>query len=75
MEDWANFLDGFLELSSYPILPGKGKISAEQAKIKAFEEYNKFRIIQDRDYLSDFDRERKHPEALIKMPDRFQKLQ
>jgi len=64
MEDWAKFLDGFLELSAYPILLGKGKISAEQAKIKAFEEYNKFRIIQDRDYLSDFDRERKQVEKI-----------
>lgn len=62
MEDWAKFLDSFLELSSYQILLDKGKISAERAKIKAFEEYNKFRIIQDRDYLSDFDRERKQLE-------------
>lgn len=57
MEDWAKFLDSFLELSSYPILNDKGKISAEKAKIKAYEEYKKFRIIQDRDYLSDFDQE------------------
>jgi hypothetical protein len=57
MEDWAMFLDSFLDLSSYPILWDKGKISAEQAKIKAYEEYNKFRVIQDRDYCSDFDKE------------------
>jgi hypothetical protein len=57
MEDWAMFLDSFLDLSSYPILWDKGKISAEQAKIKAYEEYNKFRVIQDRDYSSDFDKE------------------
>lgn len=57
MEDWAKFLDSFLDLSSYPILLDKGKISAEQAKIKAYEEYNKFRVIQDNTYLSDFDKE------------------
>jgi hypothetical protein len=56
MEDWAMFLDSFLELSSYPILLDSGKITAQQAKIKAFEEYNKFRVIQDRSYISDFDR-------------------
>ncbi|MDR1881881.1 MAG: virulence RhuM family protein [Prevotella sp.] len=57
MEDWAMFLDSFLDLSSYPILLDGGKITAEEAKIKAFEEYNKFRVIQDRNYASDFDKE------------------
>ncbi|MDR1518402.1 MAG: virulence RhuM family protein [Dysgonamonadaceae bacterium] len=57
MEDWAMFLDSFLELSSYPILLDAGKITAEQAKIKAYEEYNKFRVIQDKRYESDFDKE------------------
>lgn len=66
MEDWAKFLDSFLDLSSYPILLDKGKIRAEQAKIKAFEEYNKFRVVQDRDYLSDFDKERKQIEEKYK---------
>jgi len=55
MQDWAMFLDSFLELSSYPILLDSGKISAQEAKIKAFEEYNKFSVIQDRNYISDFD--------------------
>lgn len=57
MEDWAKFLDGFLELSSYPILLDKGKVTAEQAKIKAYAEYDKYRIVQDKIYLSDFDKE------------------
>lgn len=57
MENWAVFLDSFLELSSYPILLDKGKITAEQAKIKAYAEYDKYRIVQDRVYLSDFDKE------------------
>jgi hypothetical protein len=56
MEDWAMFLNNFLELSSYPVLLDTGKITAEQAKIKAYEEYNKFRVIQDKSYESDFDK-------------------
>ena len=57
MKDWVYFLDTFLDLSDYPILKEKGKISALEAKLKAETEYDKFRIIQDRDYISDFDRE------------------
>lgn len=57
MEEWAKFLDSFLELSSYPILLDKGRITAEQAKIKAYAEYDKYRVIQDKTYLSDFDKE------------------
>ena len=57
MADWAGFLDNFLELSSYPILDDKGKISAEQARIKAYEQYEKYRVMQDREYISDFDAE------------------
>lgn len=56
MEQWAGFLDNFLELSSYPILEDKGKISAERAKIKALNEFEKFRVKQDLDYISDFDK-------------------
>ena len=57
MEQWAEFLDSFLTLSSYPILLDKGKISALEARLKAYEEYDKFRVIQDREFLSDFDKE------------------
>lgn len=57
MEDWSVFLNNFLQLSSYPILTDKGKISHLEAKIKAEMEFDKFRIIQDREYLSDFDKE------------------
>jgi len=57
MKQWAEFLDSFLSLSSYPILLDKGKISALEARIKAYEEYDKFRVIQDREFLSDFDKE------------------
>ena len=57
MQQWAEFLDNFLTLASYPILMDKGKVSALQAKLKAYEEYDKYRVIQDRMYLSDFDKE------------------
>jgi hypothetical protein len=56
MKDWIKFLDKFLALSDYPILLDKGKISALEAKLKAESEYEKYRITQDREYLSDFDK-------------------
>lgn len=57
MKDWDNFLVQFLELADYPILKDKGKISNLNAKLKAESEYDKFRVIQDRNYESDFDKE------------------
>ncbi|MGE8343941.1 MAG: virulence RhuM family protein [Flavobacterium sp.] len=57
MEDWSNFLNNFLQLSNYPILLDNGKISQLEAKIKAESEFEKFRIIQDKNYISDFDKE------------------
>lgn len=56
MEDWAKRLDGFLEFNGNELPTGPGKISAEQAKLHAETEYEKYRIIQDRLYESDFDR-------------------
>ena len=56
MEDWAKRLDGFLEFNGNEILTGPGKISAEQAKLHAESEYEKYRIVQDRIFQSDFDR-------------------
>ncbi len=56
MEDWAKRLDGFLEFNGNEILTGPGKISAEEAKLHAETEYEKYRIIQDRLFESDFDR-------------------
>lgn len=63
MTDWAGFLDQFLELSRYPILKDKGRVSALEAKLKAEQEYEVFRVRQDRDFLSDFDREIKRLEG------------
>ena len=57
MEDWVQFLHGFLALSNYPILKDKGKVSALEAKLKAEQEYETYRKRQDREYVSDFDRE------------------
>ena len=56
MEDWAKRLDGFLEFNGNELLIGPGKISAEQAKLHAETEFEKYRIVQDRLFQSDFDR-------------------
>lgn len=57
MEDWVIFLNKFLELSEYPILKNKGKVSKLKAELKAIGEYKKFRIKQDKSFESDFDKE------------------
>lgn len=57
MADWKKQLDNFLTLYEYDTLNEAGTISAEQAKEKAYAEYDKFRLIQDKEYLSDFDKE------------------
>lgn len=57
MKDWSKFLEDFLELSSYPVLPDKGRVSALEAKLKAEREYEIFRPLQDANFLSDFDQE------------------
>jgi hypothetical protein len=63
MADWVGFLNNFLELSNYPILQDKGKVSALEAKLKAEGEYEVFRQRQDAEYISDFDREIKRIEG------------
>ena len=57
MQDWISFLNQFLELTQYPILKDKGKVSALEAKLKAEQEFEVFRKIQDEIFISDFDRE------------------
>ena len=57
MEDWIKFLNNFLELSNYPILEDKGKISALEAILKAEQEFETYRKIQDKNFISDFDKE------------------
>jgi len=56
MKDWVNKLDAFLQFNEYDILNNAGKVSHEVAKTLAEEEYSKFRVIQDRDYESDFEK-------------------
>ncbi len=57
MKEWVVFLNQFLELSQYPILQDTGKVSALEAKLKAEQEYEVYRKVQDENYLSDFDKE------------------
>lgn len=59
MKDWIQKLDAFLKFTEYEILTNAGKISHEVAKELALNEYEKYRIIQDRLFESDFDRELK----------------
>ncbi len=63
MADWMGFLNNFLELSNYPILQDKGKMSALEARLKAEGEYEVYRQRQDAEYISDFDREIKRIEG------------
>ncbi|MBO4556789.1 MAG: virulence RhuM family protein, partial [Elusimicrobiales bacterium] len=49
-------LDRFLEFMDYGVLKDAGKVSAEIAKLHAETEFEKFRIVQDMEYISDFDR-------------------
>lgn len=56
MVDWAKRLDGFLEFNGNEILIDAGKISSEQAKLHAETEFEKYRIVQDRLFMSDYDR-------------------
>ena len=57
MADWQQQLEKFLSVYNFDILQNAGTVSAEDAKQKAFAEYDKFKLVQDRDYLSDFDKE------------------
>lgn len=56
MEDWAERLDSFIEFNGREVLTGAGKISHEQAKLHAETQFEKYRIVQDKLFESDFDR-------------------
>ena len=56
MVDWASKLDAFLQFNDAEILQDKGKVTAEVAKAFAESEFEKYRVIQDKNYQSDFDR-------------------
>jgi hypothetical protein len=69
MEDWAKRLDLFLEFDEREILQNKGKVTAEIAKAHAESEFEKYRIVQDRLFESDFDKVMKQIEASAKEGD------
>lgn len=56
MEDWASKLDAFLQFNDAEILQDKGKVTAAIAKAFAESKFEKYRVIQDKNYQSDFDR-------------------
>lgn len=56
MADWASKLDAFLQFNDAEVLHDKGKVTAEIAKAFAESEFEQYRILQDRQYQSDFDR-------------------
>ncbi len=57
MEDWAGYIDKFLTMDDRPLLTDSGSVSAANAKLFAEAEFEKYRIVQDRLFKSDFDRE------------------
>lgn len=57
MTDWSDLLQKYMNLNGRPMLPDAGKVTHEQAARKALTEYDKFRVIQDREIMSDFDRQ------------------
>lgn len=56
MRDWEKRLNSFIEMFDYGILQDAGKVSAEIAKLHAETEFEKYRVIQDRLFMSDFDK-------------------
>ena len=56
MQDWETRLNGFIEMFEYGLLKDAGKVSAEIAKLHAETEFEKYRVIQDKQFMSDFDR-------------------
>ena len=56
MADWAYRLDSFLEFNEYDVLHNAGKVSKEVADRLAKAEFKKYRVIQDQEFKSDFDK-------------------
>ena len=63
MADWVAKLDAFLQFNEYEVLANAGKVSSEVAKRLAEEQYDKFRVRQDREFESDFEAEVKRIES------------
>ncbi len=56
MQDWESRLNGFIEMFAYGLLKDAVKVTAEIAKLHAETEFEKYRVIQDKLFLSDFDK-------------------
>ena len=67
MNDWKKEVENALTLFHYEVLDGKGKISYKMAVEKAEGEYDKYKIIQDKNYVSDFDKLLKETKDIEKM--------
>lgn len=59
MADWSILLQKYMDLNNRPMLLDTGQVTHEQAIEKALTEYDKFRVIQDHEIMSDFDRQLK----------------
>lgn len=57
MKDWADKLDAFLEFNEYQVLTDPGKVKQEVARRLAEKEFESYRVVQDREFESDFDKE------------------
>ena len=66
MKDWETRLNGFIEMFEYGLLKDAGKVSAEIAKLHAESEFEKYRVIQDKLFMSDFDRYMQELEQAVK---------
>ena len=56
MHDWETRLNAFIQMFEYGLLKDAGKVSAEIARLHALSEFEKYRVIQDRLFMSDYDR-------------------
>jgi hypothetical protein len=72
MEDWKKRLDLFLTASGTDLLQDAGEVSALEAKIYAEAEFEKYRIVQDKIFMSDYD---KYVDKLLALPDEMKKLE
>lgn len=59
MAEWVKKLDAFLQFNEYQILKNSGTVTHEVAVALASQEYENYRVAQDKDYISDFERETK----------------
>ena len=57
MADWASLLKRYMDLNNRPMLSDAGRVTHNEAITKALTEYDKFRVIQDREIMSDFDQQ------------------